>query len=102
VRSLTQFRQANPALLADADFQPLYYRKNVYPLIYLRRCRQQTLVIALNPSSKPVSATVSARGLTGDWQLKKGNGVTVKRTGRNWQLTLAPVSYSIFQVAPAG
>ena len=100
VRSLTQFRQANLALQAAADFQPLYYRKKAYPLIYLRRCQQQTLVIALNPSSKSVSAMVSARGLT-DWQLKKGNGVTVRRTGRNWQLKLAPVSYSIFQVAPA-
>lgn len=55
VKRLCAIRKEYEALQNYADFEFLHAEKNSYPLIYLRRSREQKIIIAINPSGRSVS-----------------------------------------------
>ena len=59
VRRLTALRHSSKALGNDGDWQLLSDVSQPYPMIYQRTSAGETYVIALNPSGKKVSASLS-------------------------------------------
>ena len=59
VRQLTALRHASRALGNDGDWQLLSDVNQPYPMVYQRKSGGETYVIALNPSSKKVAASLS-------------------------------------------
>ena len=59
VRRLTALRHSSKALGNDGDWQLLSNVSQPYPMIYQRTSAGETYVIALNPSGKKVSASLS-------------------------------------------
>ena len=59
VRELTALRHSSKALGNDGDWQLLSNVSQPYPMIYQRTSAGETYVIALNPSGKKVSASLS-------------------------------------------
>ena len=59
VRQLTALRHASRALGNDGDWQLLSDVNKPYPMVYQRKSGDETYVIALNPSSKKVAASLS-------------------------------------------
>ena len=59
VRRLTTLRHSSKALGNDGDWQLLSDVSQPYPMIYQRTSAGETYVIALNPSGKKVSASLS-------------------------------------------
>jgi maltose alpha-D-glucosyltransferase/alpha-amylase len=59
VRQLTALRHGSKALGNDGDWQLLSDVSQPYPMIYQRSFGSETYIIALNPSGKKVSATLS-------------------------------------------
>ena len=59
VRQLTALRHASRALGNDGDWQLLSDVNQPYPMVYQRKSGDETYVIALNPSSKKVAASLS-------------------------------------------
>lgn len=54
VQKLIALRQAHPALLSFGGFEPVYVKKNEYPLIYKRTSGEECIYVVLNPSAKDV------------------------------------------------
>jgi maltose alpha-D-glucosyltransferase/alpha-amylase len=59
VRHLTALRHASKALGNDGDWQLLSDVSQPYPMVYQRTFGNETYIIALNPSGKKVSASLS-------------------------------------------
>ena len=57
-RSLIALRKDNEALWADSKFIPVFNGKQPYPMVYLRNCGTETLLIALNPTGERKSLTL--------------------------------------------
>lgn len=60
IRKLIGIRQAHEALQSNAPIRFLYAEENQYPLVYLRAGKEETIVVALNPSDKEVSCRIEA------------------------------------------
>ena len=60
IRKLIGIRQAHEALQSNAPIRFLYAEENQYPLVYLRAGKEETIVVALNPSGKEVSCRIEA------------------------------------------
>lgn len=100
VRSIIEFRRANPVLGANANWKPVSNPNIPYPMVYERSNGTETWVIAINPSSKRVTGEIPSYGieptaLFGRYDAKGCSYTVGKLTDK---LTVAPVSAVIYKV----
>ncbi len=55
IRGLAKIRKEHPALCASGEIEFVYCEPQSYPLVYLRTAEDEKILVALNPSQKPVS-----------------------------------------------
>lgn len=60
VKKLNEVRLAHEALQSNAPLEFLYVEKDQYPLVYKRTGKEETIVVALNPSDKEVTCKIEA------------------------------------------
>jgi maltose alpha-D-glucosyltransferase/alpha-amylase len=96
VRQLATLRREHPALGGDGDFEPLYAEKNKYPFIYRRKLGAETILVAVNPSAKPVSVEIPLKGSLPIELLSKG--ATIKRTATGVKFEMKGISHGIFKI----
>jgi maltose alpha-D-glucosyltransferase/alpha-amylase len=96
VRQLAALRREHPALGGDGDFEPLYAEKNKYPFIYRRKLGSETILVAVNPSAKPVSVEIPLKGSLPIELLSKG--ATIKRTATGVKFEMKGISHGIFKI----
>jgi maltose alpha-D-glucosyltransferase/alpha-amylase len=60
VRALSKIRHSHTALQASSEFEVLFAQPGVCPLVYLRSNENESLIVAINPSSKPVETRIPA------------------------------------------
>ena len=93
IRKLTALRQSHEALQSKAPITFLYVQENAYPLVYQRQGKEETIVVALNPSGEAVSCPVNAPD--GKQILYSCNGEATLKDGR---LEMPPASVSFILV----
>lgn len=96
VRSLIALRQSRPCLGADGDFEQLYAKKNKYPLVYLRKLKNQKALVVLNPSSQNVNIKFACR--VSDAELIAGSGVEIQPAKTAVSISAKGLSYGIFEI----
>ena len=96
VRGLTALRKQNPCLCADGDFEPVYAKRNKYPLVYIRKCKGQKMLIALNPSGRDVEVSISCSG--SEAIMEMGSGAHLEMAKGKCRLSMKGVSYGIFSI----
>jgi len=55
VRRLIKLRQSHEALQSGGKIEFVYARENEYPLVYLRACEKEKILVILNPSDREQS-----------------------------------------------
>ena len=98
VRQLATLRREHPALGGDGDFEPLYAEKNKYPFIYRRKLGAETILVAVNPSAKPVSVDIPLKGLRSLPTELLSKGATIKRTATGVKFEMKGISHGIFKI----
>ena len=98
VRRLAHLRQSLPALGADAEFKPVYAKKNAYPFVYLRLDKTSKILVALNPSAKPCRVRLPGK-MSGEPETLLAKGATLISKSGKAELTMTGVSYGIFKVS---
>lgn len=58
IMKLTALREKYPAIQNNGEFEFVYANENEYPLVYLRRCDNEEILIAINPSAKEESCEI--------------------------------------------
>jgi glycosidase len=97
VKSLIRLRNAEPALMAYAEFVPVFAEKNAYPFAYIRAMGKERLLVALNPASREVEASFPEPYTSLKPKWLAGNGVLSQARGE-WKIRMKPVSYAVFRV----
>jgi maltose alpha-D-glucosyltransferase/alpha-amylase len=96
LRRVIALRHKMPDLQAEGEFEVLYARANEYPFVY----RRGELLLAVNPSAKPVS---NLTGLTMPEKGKVSNGSALFSIGeaslQNGALSMNGQSFAIFRLS---
>jgi glycosidase len=97
VKELIRLHYTEPALLAYAEFVPVYAEKEKYPFAYVRSKGKDRLLVVLNPAGRDVSASFSLSYKSIPPFLISGNG-TISSVGNRITVSMKPVTYAIFRV----
>ncbi len=98
VRQLIALRKEHPALSASADFEPVYAERGRCPFVYQRKASEGTLLVAINPSERPVQVDLSTKVAFSSTTSIFGYANAIKKNGDGWILALPPVSGGIYQI----
>ena len=99
VRKLVDLRRAHPALCNRSEFMPLYAEPGRYPFVYLRRGDGETVVVAVNPSDRPVEVSLPAIEEAGSKPVLlygHEHGLTPEDDG--WCVRLPGISAGVWQM----
>jgi maltose alpha-D-glucosyltransferase/alpha-amylase len=98
IRHLAALRREHPALGADGGFEPLYAEKNKYPFIYRRKLGAETILVAVNPSAKPVTVTIPIKGLCSLPIELLSKGAAIQCTASGLKFEMKGISHGIFKI----
>ncbi|HLP02904.1 MAG TPA: alpha-amylase family glycosyl hydrolase [Opitutaceae bacterium] len=98
-QALIALRKAHPALGASGEFEPLVAEKDAWPFVFRRSAAGETILVALNPTDRAVTAVLPDSVTAKSFAPLLGEPATFARTGDNWTVTLPPVSFAIVRVA---
>lgn len=97
VKELIRLHNTEAALVAYAEFVPVYANKDAYPLAYVRAHGSERLLIAINPADRETSASFELNYASRNPDLICGSG-SATRKGNTILLEMKPVSYAVFRV----
>lgn len=97
VRRLIRLRREFPALCGSGDFEPVFAVAGEYPLVYKRSLHGQTILVAVNPTEKPVEACLPEDMLAEAPPIIFGVGEFTHMEG-GWLLKLPGISSGVYQV----
>jgi glycosidase len=97
VRKLILLRRKHIALCASADFEVVYAQAGKYPLVYRRTWKDETALIIINPSNRPVNLVLPDLGKKG-CEVIYGASDSLQFWGDSWQVRLAGVSGAIWML----
>jgi glycosidase len=97
VRELIKLHNTEPALLAYAEFVPIYAEKDKYPFAYIRGNGKDRLLIVVNPAKREVSGSFILNYKCQKPKLISGKGTILIEENKT-SITLEPVSYAIFRI----
>lgn len=98
IRQLAALRGEHSALGGDGNFAPVYAKKSKYPFIYRRKLGAETIVVAVNPSAKPVSVTIPLTGLRSVPVELLSKGATIQRTKSGMKFKMQGISHGLFKI----
>lgn len=99
VRRLVELRRAHPALCNRSEFATLYAQGGRYPFVYMRRGDGESVVVAVNPSERPVEVALpKINGASGQVTVLYGNEDGLCRTGDSWVVKLPGISAGVYKV----
>jgi glycosidase len=97
IRQLAALRREHPELGGEGDFEPLYAEKNKYPFIYRRKLGAETIIVAVNPSTKPVSVNIPLQRLRSLPTELLAKGTTIQITTTGLKFEMKGISHGIFK-----
>ena len=95
VRKLISLRRKHMALCASATFEPVYAQAGKYPLVYKRSWKDETALVIINPSNRPINLNLPDLGKKG-CEVLYGAADSLQFWGDSWQVRLAGVSGAIW------
>ena len=87
MRRLIALKKSHPALLAYADFFPVYAQPHAYPYVFLRANAGETILVAINPANRESTATI--KGTPG------GKPALLMGTKLDWQQTIDATTVTV-------
>jgi maltose alpha-D-glucosyltransferase/alpha-amylase len=94
VRELIQLRKLYPSLGTGGGFKLLSSGKSRFPIVYLRETGGEKIVVALNPTARPVKASFQGVRFT-DQKTIAGAENALSRSGKKASLIMGKNSFSI-------
>jgi maltose alpha-D-glucosyltransferase/alpha-amylase len=96
VRKLVAIRKAHPALQASTAFEILFASPGRYPLVFQRADDDETIIIAINPSSQTVEAELPSIPFFSIQPVYGPEGIFTRHNNQ-WIIKLPPISGGIYR-----
>lgn len=98
-KKLIELKRTLKALEADASWELLYAKRGEMPLVYKRSKGNQTLIIAINPTSQNVEAKLVIENIISKPVTIWGQDKAFSNKGNIWTISLEPASGGIYEIA---
>jgi len=98
VRKLIQLRKREKALIAYAEFVPVYAKENTYPFIYARAYEDEMILVILNPAAREGKAKFSLKPIVSSYELLAGTEMEIENDGVEYQVIAPARSYAIYKL----
>ena len=99
VKTLLRLRREYPALGNLGDWKYIGDPDQPYPMVYQRQSGNEVIIVAINPSAKPVTALFHGLGASAKTLAAAGSG-SYARTRKGDRISLKACSAVIFQINP--
>ena len=97
-RHLTNLKRTEPALMAYAEFVPVYAKENTYPFVYARANGDDVILCIFNPANRNEKANFELNKKLKNTELIAGDNVLIDTKGRQVNIEVPPVSYALYKV----
>ena len=97
-RKLIHLKHTEPALAAYAEFKPLYAKENTYPFIYARAKDKDVVLVMLNPSGEPCTASFNLNMSYSNLKLLAGKELKITKDQKNITVSMPGQTFAIYKV----
>ena len=97
-KKLIEIKRNLKALEADASWKVLYADRGKMPFIYERSKNNQTLIIAINPTSQNVEVTLKIENMSSKPSTIWGQDKVFNKKSDLWTVSLGPASGGIYEI----
>ena len=97
VRKLLAFRKTCPAAGSAGDFRVLYAEAETCPVVYGRNTQEESVVVAVNPSGKAVTASFAFEDAQNCETVFSSPGVGLFASSGATRLDMPPVSFAVYR-----
>lgn len=98
VKELIHLKKNEPALVAYAEFVPVFAKGNTYPFIFARALGDEIILAAFNPSSKETEAEFTLNLSAKKLNLIYGNQSAVSIEGNKYRVRMKGLNYSLYKL----
>ncbi|MBN2348258.1 MAG: alpha-amylase [Bacteroidales bacterium] len=98
VRKLIELKKTQPALLAYAEFVPVYAKENTYPFVFARALGKETILAVFNPANREEKAEFELNLKAKKIKLLAGDPVKISNKGNFYTIHTPGITYSIFKI----
>jgi maltose alpha-D-glucosyltransferase/alpha-amylase len=98
IRNLIKLKKSEPALMAFAEFVPVYAKEDTYPFIFARASGEDIVLAAFNPAAREESAEFTLNISAKEINLLAGAKSGIRINGNSYDLKIGGQSYSIFKL----
>jgi maltose alpha-D-glucosyltransferase/alpha-amylase len=98
VRRLVELRKQHPALCASGEFEVVYAEAGKYPFIYKRTSPEETVLVAINPSSQPTQTVLPDCTVNGKADILYGPANSLECVEGKWIVRLPGVSGAAYEI----
>jgi glycosidase len=97
-RQLVKLRKSEPALLAQAEFVPVYAKKNTYPFIYARANEKEVILCIFNPANRVEKADFKLNIQAKKYKLLAGDKLKITNKKGEYRVEVPAISYAIYKL----
>lgn len=97
-RKLVELKKSEPALLAYAEFVPVYAKGNTYPFIYARANGDEVILCIFNPADRPEKAVFALNIESKKFELLAGDKIDISAKKGVYNVELPGISYAIYKL----
>ena len=98
VRELIRLKKTELALMAYAEFVPVYAKPNTYPFVFARANGKDVILAVFNPADRPVEAKFTLNIEAGQLELLTGDKIEITNQGKDYTLKAPGITYALFKL----
>ena len=97
VKKIIRLKKQEKALLAYAEFVPIFAKENTYPFIYARAFDHEVILVVLNPAGSKKEASFVCNIDMSNRKLLAGKELTINTNGNKFYLQVPAQTYAIYK-----
>ncbi len=97
-RKLTDLKKSESALLAQAEFVPVYAKENTYPFVYARANGNEVILCLFNPANRTEKADFKLNIHTKKYKLLAGDKIKIVNQQGAYSVEMPGISYAVYKL----
>ena len=93
-----KLKKSEPALLAQAEFVPVYAKENTYPFVFARAAGKDIILAIFNPADREVQAEFKLNISSKKFEKLAGDQFKITQKNQVYSVLVPPISYGIYKV----
>jgi maltose alpha-D-glucosyltransferase/alpha-amylase len=98
VRQLVELKKAEPALMAYAEFVPVYAKEKTYPFIYARANGDHVILCMFNPADRSENAEFDLNIASKKLEHLAGDDLEINVRKNTYSVKMPAISYGIYKI----